>query len=213
MNVVLSSPKTTQFRQYAEELSALIEQHGYAVRPYNNPVLPHFYGLSEEDQDSAIHRIAEYLEVCRSIYGRSGLTDTEIVQKVFEFYGYEYNDQILDMIKTPGHILEIYLPNHIQVFRSFDFYQLTSYTIEDVYCRRWMDLYLRDERITAKIFESAEKVFHGIEALQFLAEKHLLKERATLERLDVLVHSMFLTPLHKDGQIAALASVVRAEPV
>lgn len=56
---------------------------------------------------------------------------------------------------------EIYDPDHIQIFRSFNFFSLTSYSIEDIFSYSWADLYSRPEFITRDMTRVVTEVLSG----------------------------------------------------
>jgi hypothetical protein len=58
-------------------------------------------------------------------------------------------------------IVEIYSPDHIQVFRSFNFFDLTSYSIEDIFSYSWSELYSRSDFITQEMIEMGSGVISG----------------------------------------------------
>ncbi|UXR63130.1 hypothetical protein EZJ49_08580 [Bdellovibrio bacteriovorus] len=209
------SPKTPfaaqSFKKYAEELCAFIEQEGWAVRPYHSESLPFFLQLNESERESTTELLRQYLEVCQRVYSKGRrLKDMPfLVETALEYYGYQVFPQTLAKLRqNQSKMVEFYSRKHTQFFRSLNFFEFTSYTIEDLYCRQWVHLYDREESMTMRILSEANKVLAGdLSEPIFVPEAHILKERLSLERLQVQMQNLQLEPLFKNGQSDGIMAV------
>lgn len=206
------SPKTLSavdsFKKYAEELCAFIEQEGWAVRPYHQDSLPFFLQLNEFQRGTTIELLRQYLEICERVYSRGRrLKDMPFfVETALDYYGYSIFPQTMGRLRAePNKMVEFYSDKHTQFFRSLNFFEFTSYTIEDLYCRQWVHLYDREEAMILRILKKANAVLAGqCEAPLAVLEPHILKERLSLERLQVEMKNLELEPLRKNGQVQGI---------
>jgi hypothetical protein len=56
-------------------------------------------------------------------------------------------------------IVEIYSSDGVQVFRSFNFFKLCIYPLDQILTYEWHELYRRDESITAGMMEIVRGIF------------------------------------------------------
>ncbi|MAV92429.1 MAG: hypothetical protein CL676_13505 [Bdellovibrionaceae bacterium] len=74
-------------------------------------------------------------------------------------------------------LIELYDMEHFQIFRTFNFYQLSNYTLEDILMNEWYNLYERPAHITDKIMQQVEEHFKsGRNYSKFDVESHIMKE-------------------------------------
>ncbi|XGC79714.1 hypothetical protein ACES2L_10275 [Bdellovibrio bacteriovorus] len=211
------SPTTdlsSKFKRLSEELCAYFEDEGLSIRPSGSGLLPYFHQLNEDSMAEVVKDLNDYLSICKSVLaaGRQ-LKDKEFFTlKALEYYGFEPNSKLLECLKNPKYIVEFYSLKNTQFFRSLNFFDYITYTIEDIYCRQWIHLYEREEKVAAQIYEIAAKMFTGeLKDSYFFQVKHALKERASLERLEMTINSLQIGTLKRDGQVIALSCCVDSE--
>jgi hypothetical protein len=91
---------------------------------------------------------------------------------------------------------------------------MTSYTLEDIYCRPWHDLYERPNGVMQNMFEEIEGMVRKNDPLASLNfGSHTIKERTSLEHLEVQCDGVHVSPLIKEQRIAGLTSLVTCRPV
>lgn len=210
-----SSTTIAKFKVLSEELCELIEQEGFVIRPYSQDSLPYFRQLSGAEQQSAVENLENYIKICDSVHEAGGkIKDASLfVRKALEFYGYQYDAKVLELIQDE-YLTEIYNLANIQLFRTFSYFQYASYTVEDIYTRPWIHLYERDPQVTAKLVTTLTSIITGEKkSMDVDVEEHLLIEKASLERLAVSVRVMYALPLLKEGKTDAYLVVARCKPI
>lgn len=205
---------SNQFKRLSEEVCIFVEDEGLSVRPYGHEILPYFNQLTEEAMEAAVVQLTDYLNICNSVYkeGRR-LKDSEFfVHKALQYYNFECSPALSEYLKNPKYIAEFYSLGNLQFFRTLNYFEVTSYTIEDIYCRQWMHLYQRDEAVGAKIYDVVMKMVEGqgIDNYYF-PDQNILKERVSLERLEILIKGLHVSALKQQGELRALASLIHAE--
>lgn len=209
--------RTKLFKALSEELCSFIEQEGMAVRPYSHPGLSYFQQLTEEGQQTAIETLQNYLEVCRSVYKENhSLKDSAfLVQKGLEYFSYQCHPSIFEMVEKESRVVEFYTPQNTQIFRTINYFEFASYTIEDLYCRPWNHLYIRDEEIDNLLIQGVGAVLTkavGPEGV-LVPNQHLLTEKASLERVTITVDGVHLLPLMQKEAVEGFACIIDCRPL
>ncbi len=87
------------------------------------------------------------------------------------------SDEIYRLIRRSD-IVEIYNQDHIQVFRSFNFFRICNYNLDDVLLNKWYVLYERSPVITQTIMEQVEGHQKGTRCISdFEVPVHPMKEK------------------------------------
>lgn len=200
-----------KFRALCEEVSTMLEKEGWSVRPYALESLPYFQQLSAAEQVQATELLSQYVDICRTVYsaGRRIKDMPFLVQTALKYYGFEVSQGVLDQLENvKGRIVEFYSPNHTQFFRSFNFFEFCSYTIEDIFCRAWISLYSREEEVALRLLEQVNYVLSGkVSHPVIITEVQKLQERVSLERLQVYMTRIYMEPLVKDGNVEGLIAI------
>lgn len=204
---------TNQFRSLSENLCRILEQEGLLVRPYHSSSLPYFQTLTLSEQQQALELLENYCAVCEEARrDRSSiLMGREVVNKALQYFGLEVDPKVFDYLE-PLCVYEFYSVKQTQFFRTANFFEFNSYTIEDIYCRSWMSLYGRDEDLTGEIFKFANQILSGEtkEVIYPALPEHFVIERASLEKLKTQVKFECFAPLIRDGQTVGILSIVRS---
>jgi hypothetical protein len=200
------------FRYYAQALTDLLEEEGIVFRAYADPLLPYFSLLSNDEQKAVVDNIRLYSEICSRVHKQDGsLTDNiHMVKAALETLGLTVKADDLALINGDQYI-EMYGLNHTQIFRSFGILENTTYTFEDLTCRKWYHLYERAP-------EDHEKTMQKV--MDFWGQKHHIRmapglgiqsiqEKATLEKLVCVSELEWLIPLWKGSEFAGVMTLIR----
>lgn len=199
-----------QFKSLAQQICAFFLEEGILIRPYSNSQLRFFSTLPQDEQKSILADISTYQKICAAMAKRkNSLKDTRLFTKeALLQLDLRADEKHLEVIEN-HHLVEIYNLNHTQIFRSFRFFEVSSYTLEDIYCRKWWHLYERspaDEALIQKIvgdfINSSEKTICHVDM-----PEHFIKEKDTLEHLVVKTQLHWLIPLYRGDQLAAMMAI------
>ena len=206
------SDLTNRFRSWSENLCQILEQEGMLVRPYQLASLPFFQALSLAEQEQAIQLIENYCAVCQSTRyrGASLRGERAILDQALAHFNLQVDPEVFNFI-GPRSVFEFYSENQTQFFRTANFFEYTSYTIEDLYSRSWMNLYARDEEIVGKIIEHATQILSGKVqgVIKPALPEHVIVERASLEKIKITVIIECLAPLMQNGKTVGILSVIK----
>ncbi|CAE80656.1 hypothetical protein AB1A79_13185 [Bdellovibrio bacteriovorus] len=187
-----------RFKILSENISALIEEEGLLVRPYGHATLPYFNLLTAEEQEQVLRDILIYFQVCTDVKSQNGsLKDTRLfTEKAIHRLGVSVDPFILEQIQ-PHHLIEIYTQAQTQIFRSLKFFEVCSYSLEDLYCRKWYHLYQRSPEDQEKL-ESDIGLFYSqspMRTLKATAPEHTIRATTSLERNEIITQILWLSPL------------------
>ncbi len=151
---------SSRFIELAYELVALAEKAGCSIVPFYQSHIPYFNSQTDEKKRSILEAPQVFIDICHlTLTNGKKLDDT----KALTWYGLKhlnlrFTSDLLERI-SDGDILEVYTNDNIQIFRNFKFFELTSYSIEDIFCRPWTDLFIRhDIDKAAKTLEVMKKM-------------------------------------------------------
>ncbi|KYG63054.1 hypothetical protein AZI86_15145 [Bdellovibrio bacteriovorus] len=204
------------FKKLTEELASFLEKEGVVVRPYSDPQMFYFRKMSDEQQRETISGLKHFLSAVKRVLlqGKS-LKDAEFfVKTALNYFGVEPHPEFQLRAYDIDVVVEFYSLKGLQLFRTFNYFELTSYTLEDIYCRPWHDLYERPEDFSENMFGQIEKmVSEGNAKESLLFGSHTIKERLSLERLEIFCDGMHVAPLVRGGKIVAISSLVACRPL
>jgi hypothetical protein len=112
-------------------------------------------------------------------------------------------------------VVEVYDNHHFQVFRSFNFFRLCNYNLDDVLSHEWFELYERNQAITDEIMAVGVDHIQSDRTITKIHMKpHLMRERFSEVRGSFISEfkyfaSIYSGPERKHGYIV----VTNAKPV
>ncbi|WP_374030914.1 hypothetical protein [Bdellovibrio bacteriovorus] len=187
-----------RFKILSENISVLIEEEGLLVRPYGHTTLPYFNLLTAEEQEQVLKDILVYFQVCTDVKSQNGsLKDTRLfTEKAIHRLGVSVDPFILEQIH-PHHLIEIYTQAHTQIFRSLRFFEVCSYSLEDLYCRKWYHLYQRTTQDQENLEADIGRYYsqNPLKTLQATAPEHTIRALGALERDEIITQIFWLSPL------------------
>src|ERR1019366_3529814 len=110
------------------------------------------------------------------------------------------SSELLDEIHD-GDYVEIYDSSGVQVFANFEFCAMITYSIEEVTCRHWTELYERDEKHTSQIMAEFTKAFTTATGpFTPNIDVHITKERENPTNSAHVTMKKFAPLFNKNGQ-------------
>jgi len=133
------------FRELALVLSSMGASINVPIRPYVLSSLPHFGALSLSEQQNAVMKLAQYVSICQDVIASGGSLKSSrtFVWRAFRAFGWKPSSKLFESMDE-DHIVEVYDFNNVQLFRNMKFFEYCSYTLEDIFTRPWMNLFVRE---------------------------------------------------------------------
>lgn len=134
---------------------------GSRLIPFSSPSMPFFNKLNHIDKLKVISELKSFNEICEQILSEGkALTDAKAMTwYALRKFNLHFPSDLFDFINDEN-VIEIYNRDNIQIFRNFNFFDVTSYTLEDLLCRPWVDLFSRlNSEHTMSIINTCNKFY------------------------------------------------------
>jgi PAS domain-containing protein len=136
----------SKFRELALKLSEIGNANGVVIRPFKLSALPLFSKLSPAHQQSAVDQLSLYVAICEDVMASAGslASSRTFVWRAFSALGFVPDSNLFNLIGDDD-VVEIYNMENIQIFRNLRFFEFCSYTLEELFSKPWMELFVRED--------------------------------------------------------------------
>jgi hypothetical protein len=147
-----------RFRCASSALAAIGRQANYKLIPYHNSTLPLFSKLPADSQQ----QIVETLEKTHSVYAQvvdesqDVRNPASVVWAAFRTLHILPPSNFFDKLSSDD-VIQIYTKDGYHLFANFRFFDLCSYTIEQIYSIPWPQLWHRDESALAGLQQAVSQ--------------------------------------------------------
>lgn len=192
----------------------LAKRSGVAVAA-SRPGRLYFASLANAMQLAVLDNLRTYVEVCEDVTrdGKPLTDDYHFLWRMLLKRRLRPSAELFELFED-GDIIDVYDVNgFVQIFRNMRFFSVCSYSLDELLCRPWFELYARDERVTAGIHATALTfASRTTPDTQYLdLGEHVLEEIDSEAGYRFLVVNRFLSRLTDDaGRPAAIVNVARA---
>lgn len=206
------------FQELAERFCRFARRYDIEIRPFEGDHPVQFYSLSPDDRRLVYERFAHYVRVTEELVEDGGSPDDDL-QMVWRYLRHLRVRPTSDLFSRvrPTDFIEIYqVPQMVQVFRSFRFFRLCGYSLDDLLCRPWWQLYRRDAAITGRLQKRIDEILSQRVPRTVTLDTgvHNLVERHSSTRNRVQLDSVYGSPLVDRRQnVVAIIGVVRVHSV
>lgn len=188
------------FIKESEEATRFLRSKGKNVEPFLSPTIPYFDILTFEKKEQVLERLRLFNNVCSAVLASRGDLNNPRVMlwHALQVLELTFPSDLFNYVSDEK-IVEIYDRENIQIFRNLRFFDFTSYTLEDLFCRPWVDLFSRLEcgqigRITEAIEKIYKKETPSITPMTHIGRNHII-ETCSPFRLNVDAVIDFVAPV------------------
>jgi hypothetical protein len=174
---------------------------------------PHFNELTTQEKTTAVERLQFYYDLCldQITEGQSLRDSKKFTWRALVKLGLSPQSDLLDRIGD-GDVVEIYNEEQVQLFRNLEFFDICSYTIEELFCIQWWRLFQREESVSSEILKLvndlyAKKYPNGVASP---LPQHTVLECLSRDRFKIDFFMKYIGPLYKNKQVAALICLEQA---
>ncbi|HVK61457.1 MAG TPA: hypothetical protein VM432_07900 [Bdellovibrionales bacterium] len=208
---IVNSNNSQTFKSLANQLSEIGVRCGTNIIPYSHESVPLFNDKSDSEQNLIIENLRDYLHICENTLDRgySPKTDGQLLWSALRRFNLRPTSDLFQYIGS-GNVIEIHTAEAIQIFRNFGFFELCSYSLEDLYCRPWSDLYQRDKDIEKQLIGCTMQMFSGKvnSTVRLNVERHTITETTSPRRLSIQADLNYGAPLFSGHSGEAIATIV-----
>lgn len=175
------------FRDLADQLVQFGSRVGVRIIGYRDSRLPLFRALPFETQSSIVSELKIYLEICSETLanGHDLKNSRQLVWYAMRKLGYIPPSNMFDLVDD-SYVIEVHDRELHQVFRNFVFYEYCSYSLEELHCRPWPELYKRDQGAMNSMLEVVESLLEERSSwVDCRGIKHFISETESAFRYDM----------------------------
>lgn len=208
-----SSELDMRFMQVTESIASLCANEGTQVKPYKQG-LPLFSKLPIERKKEVIRDVEFYEILClEQVADGCKIKDNlSFTWRALNRLGLVPRSDLFQYMRD-DHIVEIYSDQNVQLFRNFNFFDVCSYTLEELHTMEWWSLFDRDPHITKTLFKYASDIFSGVITNNFVPDLlgHQVNEASSSDKLIMEYRMDMMGPLFVQKEPRALISLERAQ--
>lgn len=170
-----------------------------------------FAALPETQRVRTLENFRRYTEVTEAmvVAGESPVQAQQFLWRMFQRLGVRPVSTLMDHLEADD-VIEIYNADFVQVFRSFSFFHICSYTLDDLLCRPFWELFRRDQELFGRMVETTKLALAGdIDGVHYWnVEIHSVDEIESPARYHAEVRYKLLSPLYDEsGNVPAFVNV------
>jgi hypothetical protein len=206
-----------QFRVLADAYSKFAKEAGIDLLPYREAHLPHFSTQTEATRREILSALERCVSICEKTRAEGhGMSDSPaLIWAAFKEFGFRPPSDLFSYIDTKS-VIEVHSSQGIQIFRNFNFYKYCSYSLEELYCMPWFQLFERDGKIVQDMIALATRVFTGEikSTVPMNLPVHTVEERFSQAKHRVKLDMKWIAPVfNADNMPAATIVVESIKPV
>ncbi len=191
----------------------LAEREGISIRPFDGDGPGHYAQLTPEVQASTLANFQRYVSVCDQVVRNqeSLLHHQQFLWRMFQKLDVRPCSTLMDNIQD-GDVVEIYTDSYVQIFRSLSFFSICSYTLDDLLCRPFWELFRRDPELFGRLVATTKRILEGtIPGIHWWqVEDHSVDEIDSRTLYQATVRYRLVSPLYDSkGNVSAFVNVFR----
>lgn len=204
-----------RFILVSESLVRLFQQESLTLRPYL-PGTPYFLNLSLAKKTDVVTHLEFYRDLCQSqvAAGESLRHNKQLTWRALSALGLKPSSDLFNHIED-GDILEIYTRDHFQIFRNLNFFDVCTYSLEELFCLEWWKLFSREQSIINSLMDIANHLLSDSchQGFKPDVQAHVLTEILTPEKCQIEYMMLYCAPLFKNRRNEAFICIERARVV
>ena len=186
------------FFHAAQKISEYGKDLGIRITAAIDSTLPEFRKLSSNDQQSAVEKIEANLDVFASVVASGGnlSSPNTIAWMACQKLGYTPPSDFFSKL-TDEDVIEIYSKDGLHQFANLKFFEICSYTLEQLYTLPWHTLWQREEKDVALLMSLPGIVLSPDHSgtLEVLSRHQKVKESASPFKYETRYQMRFIAPL------------------
>jgi hypothetical protein len=192
---------TKEFFAIVDKTYEILARHGFKRRVPVTPVADRLNAQTAESLHQIMDSMRTFNEILLEAEGQNYkiVGDRRLVWLMLRRYGFRPPSNLFSLLED-GDVVEVYALDGRQIYRSFEFMAVSSYSIEDVVLNDFATLWERDEKITQMIWtEGVSKLATHSEAFAFEIPVHIGRESISRNRHELEIQFKMASPLYTTG--------------
>lgn len=183
---------------------------GNEIAPFSTQAVERFCDIESSRQQQILGTVSRLSDLLSNTETEPATENGEHPEKAeilmaLKFFGMELRDDIWKHI-SPDEIIEIYDDSDIQIFRSLNFFKISSYSLLDLLTHEWFHLWERPKSVLDQMMNLMGRLHSSIDTVEQAGiPTHILKEiledkeNGISSRKSVQIDFNVACPLYKIG--------------
>lgn len=204
-----------EFRENLEKFVVFARKWGFELTAHSELTWKKFRSLSSVLQKEINESFRSYFNICLTASNEGiGLDDDRaLVWYAIKYLCLRPSSDLFDKL-SKGDIIEVYNTENIQIFRNIRFFEITSYTLGDIFTHPWTELYEREKESESNILHEVIKVFKG--ETNYTKSIIHIKRHEILEAFSqggnvILAQFKYVSPIYKKNSNEVVAILGSSE--
>lgn len=183
-----------------QKVAQITRLQGHACRPYSPKAIQALRALPLEKKELIAKQLQSTLNVVLMAteveQPSTEHTERRYIDPAIKMYGLEIRDTEFWNKIEKDDVIEIYSSENIQLFRTFNFFKISSYSLLDLLTLEWYLLWERPSFVMNALMEAAQAMMEGKmqTATQINAARHVLKEIYNDDSISFKCSSILVEP-------------------
>lgn len=192
------NPLHARYLACLDRLLGLVESVSLNHVPKVSRNLPYFSGLADSEKERLID-LTELLADSTEELLRNQESALDGMKLAQTFLARAALHTASDAFRSyrDGDFVEIYLSNGQSIFSSLNIIALSSYTLEELQCRPWTDLWHREDSVTQQLMALIGGILtdHERKTVYMPTPVHQIFERASSANRSLWIHNKTFSPV------------------
>lgn len=174
---LLKDPLNRRLLEAAARFAKELERLGTPVQVYSDSSLQKLAEVSPEKKEQVARDFEEWSQWIEPLDpNHSYENEISLLKRALRVHGFEASSEFIKRIEK-DQIIEIYDENMIQLYRSFNFYKITGYSLTDISFHEWYVLWDRPKQVLEAIASELNTSLENyVPVALFKTGKHVVRE-------------------------------------
>ncbi|MBC7464576.1 MAG: hypothetical protein H7256_01165 [Bdellovibrio sp.] len=151
----------SRFKKLTEDVAFMLNENRAEVVAYRDPSMNSFSMLDQARQKNSLKEIEFYKKSLEMAVSEDRtINEKQSLWSSLKLLGLRPTSDVLDLVNSEDSV-EAYDLGGIQFWRNFKFFEVCSYTLEEMFSLPWSDRYDRDDVAVKKTEEIAMNLITG----------------------------------------------------
>ncbi len=202
-----------EFIDLSVKLQKVLGKEGLFIIPFEEPGLPFYSSLSKDQREAIIEQMKTLLEIAKDLQAHD-LKVTEpanLIRTFFKKFNLHAPAWVVDSI-TKHDIVDVWNLDSRLVIASFNFFNICTYSLEELFCRPWAELFSRDNDIHIQLYQLSRSLLNG-EITQPVdttyIPQHKVRETYAKEGVYAILQPRIFSPVYAGSHLFGFMSINR----
>lgn len=193
LNNKLPEDRYNLFLDLGRDIQVIGEGLGIHIQTVHRRNDPFFLQLNPIEQDDIIARFRLYQTLLEQVTEDGKAEEKKLLWYALKKLRLVSTSNMMDLIED-GDLVEVYLGTR-QVYRTFNYYNLCSYSLDELASLPWDELFYRPPEITAQIFNEIGTALQSRKVLVSETPEHVVEELMSANKFKFKYKLKYIVPL------------------